>query len=130
MFSVWRASSKAELPEIMISRHHTGCTEYLTDHKNRTDLGKRERAHPVTGSTRHRPVQTTRTSKTSQPPHKNSYRPKVESTVQHEINSVSYGNCLHMPGKLQGGQTVRYLLDTRASDNILAKTVFDFTHLD
>jgi hypothetical protein len=35
------------------------------------------------------------------------------------------GDCLYAPGKLEGGQSVKFLLDTGASGNVLSKSTFN-----
>ena len=51
----------------------------------------------------------------------------TKRTQPPEPASISqiHGDCLYVPGRMEGGLHVRYLLDTGASDNFLARTAFD-----
>lgn len=42
-----------------------------------------------------------------------------------ETKSLAHGNCLYIPGKIEGGKSINYLLDTGSSDNILSKAAYN-----
>lgn len=40
------------------------------------------------------------------------------------MSSLVHGECLYLPGRVEGGSSLRYLLDSGASDNVLSLATF------
>lgn len=100
----YRTTSASEPAELLASTSHA------------PGLGKIQPSSPVSGLTQAGPLRV----KIKRPPF---IKPPELDPV--EMHSIQHGHCLYLPGKVEGGRSVRYLLDSGSSVNVLSQSTFN-----